>query len=172
MQTFEAFIDQCAYYGLELIHTRSEYEEAFACGDVNGCGAKGGIDVPDTMWGVYVGAPCNIHDVDWKLAKNYQDLVDANQRFRRNIEKVLDKESANAFTLWFRLNRMSRYYRMVKLVGTPLYAKERPYGVLCHLPVQVLRSDFLQRVSSKTTFHSGRYLKHLFFLSPDLKTLR
>ena len=127
MQTFEQFWDDVATYKLETKHPYYLYKEGFECGDANGCGAKGGVNVPDTMWGVRVSAACNIHDIDWKNSTSYTDLVDANMAFRRNLEKILDEESANKLTLWLRLNRMSRYYRMVKLVGTDVYAKERGF---------------------------------------------
>lgn len=126
--TFEEFWDQSIKYDLELGFPCKAYRDTFACNEVNGCGAKGGVDFPDTMWGVLVTAACNEHDVSWHKAESLQDLIDANMRFRRNMERIIDTESANAFTQWLRLNRMSRYYRMVKLIGTPAEAKERGFA--------------------------------------------
>lgn len=125
--TFEEFWNQVVLYKLELAFPFRAYKDAFACDEVNGCGAKGGIDFPDTMWGVLVTAACNEHDVSWSKARSLTELVNANMRFRRNLEKIIDHESGNPFTQWLRLNRMSRYYRMVKLIGTPAEAKKRGF---------------------------------------------
>jgi len=103
------------------------YKVAFAENDVNGCGSKGGIDFPDSLWGASIFAACGTHDVDWREAKTLEDLKRGNKRFRENMELIVDAESSNRFIQWMRLKTMSRYYRMVKLVGTPAEAKARGF---------------------------------------------
>lgn len=127
MNRFNEFWNDVGYYRLETNHPYTVYEDAFKEGHVNGCGAKGGINFPDTFWGVSVESACDGHDVDWLQAKSLEELLAGNYRWRRNMEKIIDRESGNRFTLWLRLKRMSKYYRMVKLVGTPAEAKNRGY---------------------------------------------
>ncbi len=126
-QNFEDFWTECIIYGFERIYTKEKYEEAFAKKEVNGCGAKGGIDVPDNILGMPITTLCNIHDTEWYYAKNFFELVESNQRLRRNIEKKIDKYSANSFMVWIRMKILHHYYDAVKLIGTPAYAKEKGF---------------------------------------------
>lgn len=126
-QEFNNFWNECMEHGLERIYPRHKYYEAFSRREVNGCGAKGGIDVPDTIYGMSITTACNIHDTEWFFAKNYFDLVEANQRFRRNIEKIIDAYSDNRFMVFLRMRRLHKYYDAVKLIGTPTYAKEKGF---------------------------------------------
>ena len=92
--------------------------------DCNGCGSKGGVHFPSTMWGVNIEAACNIHDFDWSEAESYTDLVKANERFDNNLKKICDEES-NSFTRWFRRMRVAKYVSGVELVGTSAFAREQ-----------------------------------------------
>lgn len=126
-QKFEDFWDECKTYNFELYYTRTNYYDAFSRNQVNGCGSKGGIDVPDNLIGMPLTTVCNIHDTEWFFAKNYFDLVDANQRFRRNTEKLIDKYSANKLIAWLRMKLLHHYYDAIKFIGTPIYAKEKGF---------------------------------------------
>ena len=125
MQTFEEFYKEVDQYNFDIKHSYDKLKNNFNC--ANGCGSKGGIDFPDSLWWCSIESACNNHDIDWKLAKNYNELVEANHRFRKNMEKIIDFESKDWFFLLIRLKTMSRYYRMVKLIGTKSYAKERGF---------------------------------------------
>ncbi len=94
----------------------------------NGCGAKGGIKFPDTMYFVNVSAACCIHDIEWELAEHYQDLLDANERFDNNLKSITDAESSNNLMTWLRRSRISKYVSGVELVGTDAYAEERGFA--------------------------------------------
>lgn len=126
-QRFEEFWKDCINNSLERAYPRDIYYKAFIAKEVNGCGAKGGIDVPDTIYGMSITTECNIHDTEWLNAKSYFDLVDSNQRLRRNIEKRIDKYSANRFMVFLRMKRLHKYYDAVKLIGTPSFAKEKGF---------------------------------------------
>lgn len=126
-QEFNKFWNECMEHNLERVYPKHKYYEAFSRREVNGCGAKGGIDVPDNLLGMSITTDCNIHDTEWLFAENYFDLVDANQRLRRNIEKKIGFYSANRFMIWLRMKILHHYYDAVKLIGTPSYAKEKGF---------------------------------------------
>ena len=89
----------------------------------NGCGAKGGIDVPDTMYGLSVTRSCNIHDYMWYVATTLKELKEANKMFFKNMKAEIREGS-----WWLRGVRYARahkYYLAVKYFGTKGYAKER-----------------------------------------------
>lgn len=91
----------------------------------NGCGSKGGIDVPDTMYGLSVTKSCDIHDFMWYYAKSIDDLHEANDIFYDNMKSEIKNGS-----WWFRGVRYIRahtYYRAVSLIGTESYARERGF---------------------------------------------
>ena len=93
----------------------------------NGCGAKNGIKVPPTIWGVNISPACQLHDIDWEIATCYQDLLDANERFDNNLKKITDYESANDIMRWIRRSRISKFVSAVELLGTENYAEERGF---------------------------------------------
>lgn len=125
MQTFEEFWDEVGYYKLEVKHPFHVLKKNFGC--ANGCGAKGGIPFPYTFWGLSILSTCSGHDIDWELSESFNELVESNYRWRRNMERIIDKESANRFMVYLRLKRMNKYYEAVKLFGTKNYADERQF---------------------------------------------
>ena len=119
MTPFIHFIEEVERYRLDApIINYDDYRT-----HCNGCGSKGGVKFPDTMWGVDIEAACNIHDIGWARAKTYEDLVEANEVFDNNLKKIVDAES-NSFTVWFRRMRVAKYVSAVELKGTDTYAKE------------------------------------------------
>jgi len=125
MMTFDEFWDDIIEYSLELNYKYHEYKSTFK--QANGCGAKGSIKVPDHFLWLYITATCNIHDIEWHLAKNHDDLIKANQRWRRNMEKIIDQKSANWLMVRLRRRLAYRYYTEVKMIGTNSYAKDRGF---------------------------------------------
>ncbi len=125
MQTFEEFWYQIQEYDLKTNLLFPDLQVGFKY--VNGCGSKGGWHFPSTMWGINIEAACNLHDIEWKLAKCYADLLMANERFDNNLKKITDAESSNNFTRWIRRSRINKYVSGVELIGTEAYAKERGF---------------------------------------------
>lgn len=126
MQTFNEFWEEVCKYNLETAHPKQNIKVTFSC--ANGCGAKGGINFPNSFLWLSIETACNNHDIDWKLAENYENLVKANHRFRRNMEKIIDIDSANWLMKRIRYHFMNRYYTEVKMLGTRTYAKQRGFG--------------------------------------------
>lgn len=92
----------------------------------NGCGAKGGVKFPDTMWFVLIISACIGHDVRWALAKCFADLVEANEIFDNDLKKICDYES-NTPMQWVRRQRIAKYISGVELKGIYDYAEERGF---------------------------------------------
>ena len=125
MRTFDDFWNDICTYKLETKYKHAELKRGFKY--ANGCGAKGGIDVPDSIWLINISSACNIHDIEWELSKDYNDLVDANRRFSNNLKKITDYESMNNVMRWLRRYRVSTYVSAVDLVGIENYAIERGF---------------------------------------------
>lgn len=96
-------------------------EKATIC---NGCGAKGGITVPDTMWGLSIKEACNIHDHMYQVGKTYGDFLFANAMFMFNLTLIIVKGS-NWFTMTPRLSRATKYFIAVALYGHDAFWKEK-----------------------------------------------
>ena len=79
------------------------------------------------MWGINIESACIIHDIEWEKAKNYEELILANENFDNNLKLITDYESANDFTRGFRRLRIAKYVSAVELIGTEIYAKERGF---------------------------------------------
>jgi len=124
MITLKEFIDDVAKYDLDVSKIRN-ISVSFVY--ANGCGANGGFKFPGTMWFISIIAACIIHDIDWQLAKCYQDLLDANERFDNNLKKICDYESMNDLTRMLRRLRIAKYVSGVELYGTEPYAQERGF---------------------------------------------
>ena len=78
----------------------------------NGCGAKDGIKVPNTMWGLSISKACNIHDWMYKTGKTLADKLFADAIFRLNLSIIIDANS-NFLTALLRHSRASTYYTAV-----------------------------------------------------------
>jgi len=125
MITFEQFIADIQHYKLNTIVKNSE-KLRVSFKYANGCGSKGGVHFPSTIWGVNIESACNIHDIEWQMAKNFSGLIKANENFDNNLKLICDKKS-NSFTAWFRRMRIAKYVSGVELVGTDSYAIERGF---------------------------------------------
>ena len=91
----------------------------------NGCGAKGGIDFPDSMWGQSMTVACDIHDYMWYASSSSYDVRLANEYFWYNM-KVIVKQGS----WWLRGLRYARahkYYLAVKWFGTSDYIERRGF---------------------------------------------
>lgn len=119
----DTLLQSILVYSLETRFSKATIRAHYSC--VNGCGAKGGIDVPDSILFVSIEAACNLHDLGWELAVCADDVIEANYSFRRNMERIIDAHSSNIVTKLLRYKIMNYYYTTVKLAGTTSYLDER-----------------------------------------------
>jgi len=124
MQSFEEFLRDVQKYKLDTTSIQS-LKTAFKY--TNGCGSKGGIHFPPTMWGVHIEVACNLHDIRWSNAENMKDLLIANEQFDNDLKTICDTESMNDFTRWMRRMRIAKYVSGVELVGTDNEAVKRGF---------------------------------------------
>lgn len=82
----------------------------------NGCGAKDGIKVPNTFWGLCIKEACNIHDWMYKEGLTKADKLFADAMFRLNLSILID-ENSNIVTAMLRHSRASKYYTAVAKWG-------------------------------------------------------
>ena len=89
----------------------------------NGCGAKNGLKVPGTFWGLNIEEACNIHDYMYYIGKTHYDKLFADAIFRLNLTVIIDsKESFLNRTLnLFRHHRAGKYYIAVAKYGNSAF---------------------------------------------------
>lgn len=85
----------------------------------NGCGAKNGIKVPDTMWGLDVSHACNTHDWMFYEGKTLADFYFANAVFIMNLALII--MNANRWLAILRLARATKYFIAVQELGSSAY---------------------------------------------------
>jgi len=84
----------------------------------NGCGAEDSkFDfVPDSLWGLYIGHACVIHDFEYEVGVTEEDKKAADRRFRDNMVSLIYKGST-----WIlrypRLIIADGYYKAVDVRG-------------------------------------------------------
>lgn len=124
MKTFEQFLFEINKYGLDVTSENLARDFLYA----NGCGAKGGIKFPPTMWLLNIESACNAHDIGWQNAKSLKELQEENEKFDNNLKLIIDKES-NFVMKRLRRLRAAKYVTEVELLGTKAYAKERCFNL-------------------------------------------
>jgi hypothetical protein len=79
----------------------------------NGCGARDGINVPDTIYGLNITRACNIHDWDYQRGVTTSEKDAADRRFSRNLQTLIDFafDRAPKWQRWLMLNRLLRWLR-------------------------------------------------------------
>ncbi len=82
----------------------------------NGCGAKGGIKVPNKMWGLDIKHCCQIHDWMFKYGITYADFLFANAVFIMNLTITIVSFSSR-WLAPFRLARATKYFLAVQVLG-------------------------------------------------------
>ena len=89
----------------------------------NGCGAKNGLKVPGTFWGLNIEEACDIHDYMYYIGKTHYDKLFADAIFRLNLTVIIDsKESFLNRTLnLFRHHRAGKYYIAVAKYGNSAF---------------------------------------------------
>lgn len=86
----------------------------------NGCGAKDGIKVPDTIYGLCIKEICNIHDWMFERGITLSDLIFANAMFDYNLRALIKNESSQPMR-YLRLMRADKYSYMVEKYGDKAY---------------------------------------------------
>lgn len=88
----------------------------------NGCGAKGGIKVPNRFFGLCVKEACNIHDWMFFEGKTQADFIFSNSMFLVNLV-VLIVNNSNSLTKVIRLFFAFNYFLAVTLKGQEIFWK-------------------------------------------------
>lgn len=91
----------------------SEEDKLATC---NGCGAKNGVKVPDSMWGLNIVLACFIHDWMFAEGKTKADFYFANAVFIMNLAIIIVCHGSK----WFaplRLARATKYFIAVQELG-------------------------------------------------------
>jgi len=96
----------------------------------NGCGAKGlcGYVIPDTIWGLCITEPCDIHDYQYETGLTHEDKMSADRSLLYNILRLIDAAGGNAILKYLRRRRAYKYYEGVCAFGGPAFwaGKNRP----------------------------------------------
>jgi hypothetical protein len=94
----------------------------------NGCGAKDSkLPIPDTIWGLWIGPVCNLHDFRYHVGKTKQDKEMADIEMLANNMRAIE-----ACSTWIlkplRRRRALTYYGVVTDLGDSAFwkGKERP----------------------------------------------
>lgn len=98
----------------------------------NGCGAKGGIKVPNTFYGLCIKEACNIHDWMYKEGRTLADKMFADAMFRTNMSSIIDAKS-NSFMAKLRHLRASKYYIAVVEWGDDAYWVNKVFSQEKHI---------------------------------------
>jgi len=93
----------------------------------NGCGAKDGISVPNTIYFLCVREACQIHDYMYHVGVTKADKLFADAMFRQNLTILISKNS-NWFTSILRQGRASKYYIAVSQWGESAYWENKQYN--------------------------------------------
>ena len=115
--TVRELIDAVNKYDLLCSPVMIRYMTTFP-DEINGCG-RDDERFPHTMYGLLIVWACYIHDAEWGISTTHADLEMANIKFRQNLDKIIDKDSANTLMKWIRGYRVRSYYNGVQYVGLP-----------------------------------------------------
>ena len=93
----------------------------------NGCGAKNGLKVPDTFWGLNIEEACNIHDYMYNIGKTHYDKLFADAMFRLNLTVIIDAKETFKDKLFsvLRHYRAGTYYIAVAKYGNYSFWKDK-----------------------------------------------
>ena len=93
----------------------------------NGCGAKDGLKVPDTFWGLNMEEACNIHDYMYSIGKTHYDKLFADAMFRLNLTVIIDAKETFKDKLLsvLRHYRAGTYYIAVAKYGNSSFWKDK-----------------------------------------------
>jgi len=98
----------------------------------NGCGAKGGIPVPNTFYGLDISEACNIHDYMYYIGKTHADKLEADRVFKNNLSRIIEARTSWSFLKRLRHRRKKTYCYAVEEWGETAYwnGKNKPANIL------------------------------------------
>ena len=108
-----------------LIATKKQLDKV-----CNGCGAEGGIKVPNKMYMLCIVEACEVHDWMFHIGKTAADLDFANAMFDYNLRAIIKNNSSQPLR-YLRLARSDKYSYMVEQFGEKAYwvNKEKNDGI-------------------------------------------
>ena len=104
-------------YAPNSYYEASDEEKLEVC---NGCGAKDGVKVPDTMWGLNISEACNIHDWMFEEGITLADFYFANAVFIMNLSIIIVC-GGSKWLAPLRLMRATKYFVAVQRLGEDAY---------------------------------------------------
>ena len=87
----------------------------------NGCGARNGLKVPNTMWGLLIIEACRIHDWEYTFGETLQAKIEADKNFKFNLNYLIVQRGG--VFMYPRMVRANTYYLFVKYRGGEAYWK-------------------------------------------------
>lgn len=90
-------------------------DEADCVKECNGCGARDGINVPDSVFGLSIVLSCNIHDYMY----SHHPKKEADDKFLYNMRTQVKEGSK--WLLYPRIKVVYTYYLAVKFFGDKAY---------------------------------------------------
>lgn len=91
----------------------------------NGCGAKGGIPVPRTFYGLDISEACNIHDYRYFMGETWDEKRFADDEFLKNLNSIIDSTNSFKFLTALRKMRAYEYVTAVRLWGDKAFQAEK-----------------------------------------------
>lgn len=89
----------------------------------NGCGAKGGLKVPSTFYGLKIEEACQVHDWDYAQGKTKEDKSRADRYFLFNMLIIIEAQTGliNSALKPLRRRRALKYYEAVVTWGNSAF---------------------------------------------------
>lgn len=88
----------------------------------NGAGPKKwGWLVPDTIWGLKITEPSDIHDYMYSIGQNIEDKDQADRVYLNNMLRYIQYYTKWTWLKKIRLMRAKKYYNAVVLLGGPAF---------------------------------------------------
>ena len=85
----------------------------------NGAGAKDGIKVPNTMWGLNMKEVFDIHDFDYWMGENEEDKREADRRMLNNAIIMICNQ--RGWMMYARGLRAISYFMAVAILGNKAF---------------------------------------------------
>ena len=104
----------------ESYRNATDKERAAYC---NGCGARGGMPVPKTFWGLSMVDACNVHDWDYQHGATLADKQTADRFMLFNMLIIIEAQTGwyqTALKL-MRRRRAMKYYEAVTMLGSKAF---------------------------------------------------
>jgi len=115
-------------YNLHLSESYRDATDAQRGTCCNGCGARGGMPVPKTFWGLSINEACNVHDWDYHHGKTLEDKHTADRFMLFNMLIIIEAQTGwNQVVLKpARRRRAMKYYEAVVMFGAGAFWAGKP----------------------------------------------